>query len=112
MPRRRMEPILDSHLQASVTQASGVYDSDGHYAVILYTGCATRERAKEIVQALHRSGRHLGLSVSAVPKPAPDGTFTVVYHAIDKAHARAHVLARYGTDRSKWPYDPRRRGNG
>jgi hypothetical protein len=109
--KRRLEPVLDAHLQASVTQASGTHDSDGHYATIHYTGCETRERAKEIVQALHRSGRHLVLSVSAKVIPASDGTFTVEYCAIDKAHARAHVLAKYGSDRSKWPYDPRRKGN-
>jgi hypothetical protein len=109
--KRRLEPILDAHLQASVSQAGGVHDSGGHYATILYTGCDTRDRAKEIVRALHRSGYHLGLSVAAAVKPAVDGTFNVEYHAIDKAHARAYVLAKYGPDRSKWAYDPRARGS-
>ena len=109
--RQRKEPILDTHLQASIDQASGVHDENGHYATLVYTGCDTRERAKEIVRALHRSGQHMGLSVSATVHPADDGTFNVQYKAIDKAHARAYVLAHYGPDRSKWAYDPRRKGN-
>lgn len=109
--RARKEPILDSHLYASVTQANGVHHPEtGHYATLVYAGCETRERAKEIVRALHRSGMHLGFSVSAKIIKAGNGTFNVEYRAIDKAMARKHVVDKYGPDRSKWPYDPRRKG--
>ena len=109
---QRKEPILDAHLSASVDQASGVHNENGHYATLVYTGCDTRERAKEIVRALHRSGQTLGSkSVSATVKPAVDGTFNVEYKAINKEHARAYVLEKYGTDRVKMAVRPRRKGN-
>jgi hypothetical protein len=107
--RQRKEPILDSHLQASVTQANGVHDELGHYAELVYAGCATRDRAKEIQQALHRAGNHLGFSVSARIEKNGD-EWQVRYKAIDKAHAKKYILEKYGNDRSKWPYDPRRKG--
>ena len=107
---RRKEPILDDHLRASVTQANGVHDPDtGHYAVIHYTGCGTRERAKEIKQALHRSARHVGVSVSTEIVKAGDGTFTVKYRAIHKSFARKYMIDHYGPDTANWPYRPRER---
>lgn len=108
---KRLEPILDDHLRASIDAADGSYDPEtGHYATLLYTGCATRERAKEIVRALYRSARHMKVSVSATVLPADDGSFTVQFVAIDKSFARKYVLEKYGTDRGAWPYNPRRKG--
>lgn len=108
--KRRLEPILDDYLYASVTQADGVHDPEtGHYATLVYSGCESKERAVEISKALYRSGVHLGLSVKATVKRRGD-VWDVEYRAIDKAHARRHVLEKYGPDRSKWPYDPRRKG--
>lgn len=109
---RRKEPILDSHLQASVDQAGGTYDDQGHYALLVYAGCETRERAKEIVQALHRAGSHLKLSVSTKTVKAEDGTFQVHFKAIDKVFAKRYVLEKYGNDVSRWPYNPRQKGGG
>lgn len=106
--RQRKEPILDSHLQASIDQAAGRHNEQGHYSTLVYTGCETRERAKDIVRALYRSARYLKCSVSAMVKPAGDGTFNVEYKAISKAHARAYILEKYGPDRSRWPYSPRK----
>lgn len=108
--RRRKEPILDDHLRMSVSKANGTPDPEtGHYAELIYAGCATRERAKEIKQALFRAGRYVGVSVSATVEPAGDGTYRVRFKAINKDHARKYVLEKYGSDRSKWAYDPRRR---
>ncbi|HLI36939.1 MAG TPA: hypothetical protein VKV80_06310 [Streptosporangiaceae bacterium] len=101
--------MLDKHLYASVEQAGGVHDDHGHYAELVYAGCATRERAEEIKRALYRAGVRLGLSVSAWIIPR-DGEYDVHYKAIDKTMARKHVLEKYGPDRSKWPYDPRKKG--
>ena len=53
---RRKEPVLDHYLQASVDQCGGQYDENGHYALLVYSGCETRDRAKEISQALYRAG--------------------------------------------------------
>jgi hypothetical protein len=108
--RTRKEPILDAHIRASVDQVKGVHDELGHYGLLVYAGCETRERAKEIVQALHRSGRHLGFSVSAKVVKAEDGTHQVHFKAIDKTMAKKYMLEKYGTDVSRWPYNPRRRG--
>jgi hypothetical protein len=47
--------------------------------------------------------------MSAKIVKAKDGTWSVEFRAINKAHAKAYVLAKYGADRSQWPYDPRRR---
>jgi hypothetical protein len=109
--RTRKEPILDAHIRASVDQVKGVYDENGHYGLLVYAGCADRDRAKEISQALYRAARHLGFSVSVKTVKAGDGTYQLHFRAIDKTHAKAYVLEKYGTDRSKWAYDPRRRGN-
>jgi hypothetical protein len=111
---RRKEPILDDHLHASIAQANGVHDENGHYAEILYTGCATRDRAKEIRQALFRSASYINrkgilpkqISVSANVEKAADGTWTVRYQAHDKTHAMAYMIEHYGPDASKFPYRP------
>jgi hypothetical protein len=108
--KQRKEPILDHLVQASVDQAQGVCDPDtGHYGTLVYAECKDLARAKEIVQALHRSAGHLKVSMSAKPNKQADGTYDVEFRAIDKAHARAFVIAKYGEDRSKWPYDPRKK---
>jgi hypothetical protein len=108
--RRRKEPILDDCVLASTRAVESFCPETGHYGILRYVGCETPERASEIVQALYRSARHLGVSVTATVLPADDGTFCVEFRAIDKAHARAYVLKTHGTDRSQWPYDPRKRG--
>lgn len=107
--KRRKEPILDDHLRASIDAVGGVHDPEtGWYGTLHHTGCETRERAKEIVQALFRAARYVQCSVAATVHPADDGTFYVEFKAINKAHARAYIVNKHGTDRSKWPYDPRR----
>lgn len=106
--RSRKPPILDSYIQASVQQAGGRHDEAGRYALLHITGLADRDEAAEHVRALHRSARYLGYSVTAKPVRAGNG-YRVEFSVIDKTHARKYVLAKYGSDRSKWPYDPRRR---
>lgn len=109
--RRRKEPITDDLILASVNAANGVFHPEtGHYSRLRFTGCETKERANEVKQSLYRCAAYLKYSMSATVVPADDGTYTVEFVVINKAHARAHVLARYGTDRSKWPYDPTKRG--
>jgi hypothetical protein len=109
--RRRKEPVLDEYVLASINSVPSYSPDTGHYGKLVYTGCETPERGAEIVQALHRSARHLGVSLSATVTPADDGTYSVEFTAINKAHARAYVLAKHGKDRSQWPYDPRKRGS-
>jgi len=106
--RRRKEPILDHYVHASIEAVNGVCDPDtGHYGTLVYTGSETLDRAKEIKQALFRSAYYMhshkiaDVSMSADIKKQPGGTYNVTFRAINKAHARMHVLAKYGEDRSQ-----------
>lgn len=117
--RARKEPVLDAHVLASVEQAGGLgkhHPETGHYATLWIRGLTSREEAQEWSRALYRSAHYLNrtgqapLSMSA--KIHRNGeSYSIEFRAVDKTMARAHVLARYGPDRSRWPYDPRRRGS-
>lgn len=106
---RRQEPILDHLIHASVSQAGGKHDDKGRYAELVYTGCSTRTRAEEIKRALYRCARYIGYSMAAWIE-ANGEEFDVHFRANDKAFGKKHVIEKYGPDRSKWPYDPRRKG--
>lgn len=108
--RQLKEPVLDHLIHASVQGANGIHDDNGHYKELHYVGCETRERAVEIKKALYRAAKRLGFSLSGCKILKTGDTFTVVFKAGDKAHAKKYMLEKYGTDRSKWPYDPRRKG--
>ena len=106
---------MDEHIHTAISAVGGVHHPEtGAYGTLHYTGCETRERAKEIVQALFRSASYMhkhkvaAVSVSATVHPADDGTFYVAFTVYNKAHALAYIVGKHGTDRSKWPYDPRR----
>lgn len=116
--RQRKDPVLDHYVLASIEQAGGIgkhHPTTGHYAELVIRDLADRAEAQEYVRALNRAALHLhrykvaevGMSAK-VERDGPD--WIVRFKAVDKTLARAHVLAKYGTDRSKWPYDPRRRG--
>jgi hypothetical protein len=87
-----------------------------------YQGIETAERAKDIKQGVYRCARHRQLSASVTwmhsgtetaksadwpPDRQPDGTYQLVITIYTKAQARKRHIARYGTDRSQWPYNPR-----
>lgn len=115
--RQRKEPVLDHYVLASVDQAGGLgkhHPETGHYAELVIRGLTSREQAQEYVRALNRAAlwlhRNRGAEVSMSAKiERSGGSYLIRFHAIDKTIARAHVMKKYGTDRSKWPYDPRRR---
>jgi len=115
--RQRKEPVLDDYVLASVEQAGGFgkhHPDTGHYAEMVIRGLPSREEAQEYVRALNRAAmwlhRNRGAEIGMSAKiEHTAGDWRVRFHAIDKTLARAHVLAKYGPDRSKWPYDPRRR---
>ncbi len=123
--RRRKEPVLDHWVLASVSAAGGLgkhHPETGHYSELVIKGLADREEAAEWRRALFRCAHFLNrtgqaaVSMSArITKHAqPCGEkgcqFHITFKAIDKTLARKAVLDKYGPDRSKWPYDPRRRG--
>jgi hypothetical protein len=105
---QRKEPVLDHLIQAAMDAVDGEHDQDtGRYGTLHYTGCESRERATEIKQALFRAARHLGVSLHADIQRDGAG-YRVEFTPVNKAHARAYVVAKYGNDRSKWPYSPYR----
>ena len=117
--RARKPPVLDDWLMASVHRAGGLgrhHPETGHYGELVIE-CADATEARDHAQALYRAARYMakwriadiGVSVDR-PKKTSDGKWRVTFRAVDKTLARAHVMAKYGKDRSKWPYDPHRRG--
>jgi hypothetical protein len=116
--RQRKPPVLDSWIMASIQQAGGKYNPQtGRYATLRINGLASRDEAKEYVRALHRCGVFLAkwaiadVGVHTKIIKGQDG-YTVEFTAVDKAMARKHIIDTYGPDRSRWPYDPRRRSHG
>lgn len=107
--RARKGPFLDAEILASVERAE-MDTETGKYATLVYAGCESAERAKEIVRALHRAAKRQGFSVHAETKRS-GGKWHIHYTAISKEHARRYVVQTYGTDRSAWPYNPRARLN-
>jgi len=116
--RARKEPVVDDWILESVKRAGGIgshHPVTGHYSELVIDDLATRTEAEEYRKALFRCAYYLHRTgqapVSMNAKIEQSGTgFQIRFKAVDKTLARAHVLARYGNDRSKWPYDPRRRG--
>lgn len=114
--RRRKEPVLDDYIRASIRLANGKCDPEtGHYSTLVISGIGSREDAKEVKRALHRSAlwlhrnTDLNCSMSATIKKNLDGTFGVEFRAINKDHAHAYMVRQYGEDPTKWPYSPWRR---
>ena len=116
--RRRLEPVVDDWILASVAQAGGLgrhHPETGHYAELVIKGLATRDEAGEWSRALYRCAHFLNRTgqapVSMSAKIERDGAgYRIRFKAVDKTLARKHVMDKYGPDRSKWPYDPRRKG--
>lgn len=105
--RRRKQPVLDDFLRASVDEAGGKHDPEtGWYKVKHITGIANNAELKEVIRALHRSKRHVGVSVTATPIRQKNGGYTVEFAAVHRDFARAYVAARYGDN---LPYNPHRR---
>lgn len=107
--KRRLEPILDDYVKAAMDSVGNQFNPEtGLYSTLVYANCETRDRAKEISQALYRSGRHLKVSVHTDIKKNGSG-YNVEFSVFDKKFARAYVVNTYGEDRSKWAYDPRKK---
>lgn len=115
--RARKPPVLDDYVLASVTQAGGLgrhHPETGHYAELVIRGLS-KEDAAEYRRALYRCAHYLSrnglapVGMSAGPPQRDGSQWKITFRAVDKTLARKHVLERYGPDRSKWPYDPRRR---
>jgi hypothetical protein len=105
--KRRLEPILDHEVQASIDQSNGQHDPDtGWYATLHHTGCDTYKRAQEIKRALYRSARHLKVSLRTDIIRGANGTWTVEFTAVNKAHGKAYIAQQSGGDPSRLAYNP------
>jgi hypothetical protein len=96
------------YVQASVNHAP-MNPETGHYAELIITGIETRERAWTCSQGLFNAAKHQKVSMTARIEHTGK-EFRVRFHAINKSVGRAYIVNKYGTDRSAWPYDPRRKG--
>jgi hypothetical protein len=111
-PTGRADHRFDHLVVAAVDKGYGVE--------LRYQGIGDFERANDIRKGIYRCGRHRGLAVEAGSGREADagemgihkmanGEWEVRYRIHDKKSARKRHIEKYGTDRSKWPYDPRRK---
>lgn len=91
----------------------------GYGTELVYGGIENLERAHDIRRGIYRCARHRGISADAGPADRLAGpgemgirktgrTYALHFRVWDKRTARRSHLARNGTDRSVWPYNPRR----
>ena len=95
--------------------------SKGYGVILKYTGIEDLDRAHDIRRGIYRCAKHRGLTADAGPSGqlVDDaeqmgvrkirGKYELWYRIWDKRTGRKRHLERHGTDRSAWPYDPRRR---
>ena len=116
--KKRLEPVTDDYLLAVIAQAGGPGHHDqatGLYGTLVLRGIKDRDEANEWVRSLYRCGlwltRNKGADISVTAKIERDGTlYKVPFSVFSKTHGRGYIMAKHGADRTKWPYDPRRRG--
>ena len=115
--RARKQPVTDDYLLAAITQAGGPgrHDASGLYGTLVIRGFADRDEAAEYDRSLFRCAlwltRNRGADISVSTKTERDGNgYLIRFSVHSKTHARAYIMAKHGSDRNKWPYDPRRRG--
>lgn len=95
--------------------------AQGHGKVLVYNGIDTEERAHEVRKGLYRCAKHRGVTIEAgtvrlasgdeMGVHAVAGGYEVRYRTWPKSAGRAHLLRQHGSDRTAWPYDPRRLKN-
>lgn len=62
----------------------------------------------EYRRGLFNAAKHSGVSLHCHPKKQANGTYTLTYAVHKKSDGRAYHLGKNGTDRTRWPYNPRR----
>jgi hypothetical protein len=105
---------FDHLVRAAVGQGYGV--------VVVYRGITSLDRAHDIRRGVYRCARHRGISADAGPagqlaageemgvRKAGRG-YELWFRVWPKNDARRRHIRRYGTDRQRWPYNPRRRAS-
>lgn len=116
--RQRKPPVTDDYIRAAIAQAGGEHHPQtGHYGTLVIRGLDSRDEAAEYKRSLFRCAlwltRNGGPSVSISQADIErDGTgYKLTFRVSDKVHARKYQLETKGTDRSKWSYDPRFKGD-
>lgn len=114
-PLRNQRDCRFDHLVAAALER-------GHGVTLVYNGIDTEERAHEIRRGLYRCAKHRGISMDGGPSRlvagddemgvrAVGGKYELRFRTFNKSAGRKRLLERHGTDRSAWPYDPRRPKN-
>lgn len=92
----------------------------GYGTVLVYRGIDDIERAQAVRRGVYRCSRHRGIAADAGTvaladgedvmglRRESDGTYSLSYRVWTKQQARKSHLQRHGSDRSAWPYDPRK----
>ena len=93
----------------------------GWGVTLKYTGIPTEERGHEIRRGIYRCAKHREISAEAGPARLVDGDemglrrvgggFELHFRLWSKKSGRARILQKHGSDRTNWPYDPRRPKN-
>jgi hypothetical protein len=107
---------MDDYIWASINATNGVHDPEtGFYGTLVYAGCESRDRASQIEKALRRCAFYMfhhkqaDIGMHASIKNKHDGTYDVEFVAVKKAYTYKYLIDRYGSDKSRWPYDPTKR---
>ncbi len=78
----------------------GIYRSAGHYCSCGQAACSRRYR-------VYCPGEGQRISAQADIVRDAQGRLRVQFTLFDKVSARRAHVRRHGTDRSRWPYDPK-----
>lgn len=92
----------------------------GYGVVLKYTGIEDYDRAEDIRRGIYRCAKHRSITADAGPSGRlvdgdemgvrkVRGKYELWYRVWTKRSGRKRHLERHGSDRSQWPYDPRRK---
>jgi hypothetical protein len=81
----------------------------GYDVELTWAGIPTRDRAVQCKRGLHNAARlhKPQVSLSGQIEPDGNGAWRIRFKVHDKRKARAFIVAKHGTDRAAWPYNPR-----
>jgi hypothetical protein len=85
-------------------------DQYGYDREAVWNGCSDSDRALQVQRGIYNAANQLGVSAQCRIESS-GGTYRVVFTLFNKRQARARHVARHGTDRTKWPYNPRQKGS-
>lgn len=123
---QRTGPIKDDEIRASYILGKdkihppGQHDMEhGFYETLIDGPFSSEAEAhkhriayKNSARSLQRRKKNgLDVAVNAWVEPGTLGTWNVRFRACCRECARAWLINKHGSDRSRWPYDPMRKRN-